>query len=907
MPNWEPRFSPPRVEGTCYALAAGGGELFAGGTIRQAGGRGVGFVARWNQTTGQWAALGAGTDGPVYALSVDGDSVYVGGSFTTAGGLAARGVARWDRGAERWGALGTGVSASGPWPAVVRAIAVNAGEVWVGGHFDVAGERAAQNVACWRPAEAAWSPPEAGLGGAAYSEVRAMVFVEHELFVGGQFDRAGDAPARNVARRSWGAWSALGEGTNGAVSALSVLGSDLIVGGTFTEAGGAAARHLGAWSHVFHGWRPFGADLDGEVKAMCRVGGNIYFAGRFAGRVRGLELSSGEWIGPGRGAEGAVHALAAFGPDLIAGGGFNSIGAARVGGVARWNGVAWAPLSGEGADGAVNAVVAGGPEVWAGGTFRSMAGVDSPALARRDGEGWRACPNPFVEVHALALAGDRLIAAGDSGRVASYSRGSGSWSELHGLRAERGPILALAVRGSEVYAGGGITFAAGARATYLARWNGSWSPLGELDGIVRALAFCGDELYVGGSFVRGIRRWSSVTGSWSELGSGVAHIDGPAEVSAIAVRGSQVFVGGRFTTAGGVGALHVGRWDAAVGAWHVLGEGTAEPVTALACHGADVYAAGPFGVAVWSGGVWSPVAASAGVSALASGPGGVWAAGTFASIDGLPSAGLGLWDAPRPEARPRVFLHVTTPQNSLGNVTWINDPACDGKRDVVLIVTANATPGGRAAAASNARHVGVWFDGARWTIYNQDRAPMPAGVAFNVLVVPSGGDPLAFSHTVSRGNRSSHVTWIEHPVLNSGPHLTPLVTQNYSPAVGGGVYNPHPVGLWFGGRWSIYNDDLAPMPEGAGFNLFLADGAATHVAAEGNTRGDTTWVDASVGSSRAEALLFVTHVYDPPGTWGTYVPHPLTVVYDARLARWGIRTADGAPMPVGAGFFVKAY
>jgi hypothetical protein len=141
---------------------------------------------------------------------------------------------------------------------------------------------------------------------------------------------------------------------------------------------------------------------------------------------------------------------------------------------------------------------------------------------------------------------------------------------------------------------------------YLAKWNGSsWSSLGSGVsgglGSVLTIYASGAEVYVGGYFttagglsVNAIAAWNSVSSSWSALGTGVS--GGLGSVASITVSGSKVFVGGNFNTAGIVSANNIAKWDGST--WSAMGSGitpiAGTLVSALASFGNDVFAGGSF-------------------------------------------------------------------------------------------------------------------------------------------------------------------------------------------------------------------------------------------------------------------------------------------------------------------------
>ena len=202
-----------------------------------------------------------------------------------------------------------------------------------------------------------------------------------------------------------------------------------------------------------------------------------------------------------------------------------------------------------------------------------------------------------VQTCALPIYG---VARWDGSVWSSLGTGSGNGVNNH--------VRALAVSGSDLYVGGFFTQAGGVPANLVARWNGStWSSLGTGiigNGVnfstVYDLAVSGSDLYVGGIFTQAgglpannVARWNG--SAWSSLGTGSGN-GVNFLVFALAISGSDLYVGGLFAQAGGLPANRVARWNGS--AWSSLGtdsgNGVDNTVNALAVSGSDLYVGGSF-------------------------------------------------------------------------------------------------------------------------------------------------------------------------------------------------------------------------------------------------------------------------------------------------------------------------
>ena len=209
-------------------------------------------------------------------------------------------------------------------------------------------------------------------------------------------------------------------------------------------------------------------------------------------------------------------------------------------------------------------------------------------------------------------------------------------------------------------------------------WSTVTPSTSAFNGAVTAMAVSGNDIYVGGNFIqigtlavnrvaKGTWNTSTQTWTWSALGTGLSITTGTLSVQAIECIGTDVYVGGFFTTAGGVTVNNIARWNGS--AWSALGSGTNKGVTSLKASGTDLYVGGAFTsvnglatnhLAKWNGSAWSAVSGieqmtyqlmgSSTVSNLShvksidiSGSD-VYICGTFAKVNGITVNNVAKWN-----------------------------------------------------------------------------------------------------------------------------------------------------------------------------------------------------------------------------------------------------------------------
>ena len=122
-----------------------------------------------------------------------------------------------------------------------------------------------------------------------------------------------------------------------------------------------------------------------------------------------------------------------------------------------------------------------------------------------------------------------------------------------------------------------------------------------------------------------------------------------------------------------------------------------------------------------------------------------------------------------PNPDTSVFVHKATTANILSHSTIIDYPLTNGNPNAILLVTPNLNPG-EVGGAYDDHPIGVFYDGSKWRIYNQDGAAMPVGAAFNVFVPTAKPGIGVFVQTATGANSTgANFTIIDNALANGNP------------------------------------------------------------------------------------------------------------------------------------------
>lgn len=413
-------------------------------------------------------------------------------------------------------------------------------------------------------------------------------------YIGGRFSHVGGVPRANLAhiRADHSVDPSFNPSMDGVVNALAVSGSTVYVAGLFTSISSQTRNNIAALNAADGSVNAFNPNADAEVLALSSDGSIVYAGGRFT-MIGGQPRSA---LAALNDADGS--ATATFNPSPNNTNGGTSVAALAISGSILY--------------------VAGNFDTVGGSPRRTIAALSLGGA--NDGgvvPGFVPAPSffgcvPCASIVALAVSGSTLYAGGSFDTIGGQSR-----SNLAGLNAadatatafDPSPhqnILSLAASGSTVYAGGGFTLIGGQPRNYIAALNAAdgsataFNP--NPNGTVSAIGVSASAVYLGGLFssLGGVVRHSlaainaadGTATPWDPNPVGLN--GGNATINALTVSGSTVYVGGFFTAIGGQPRGNIAAISAVDGtatAWNPTSDGV---VSAIALSGPVVYVGGSF-------------------------------------------------------------------------------------------------------------------------------------------------------------------------------------------------------------------------------------------------------------------------------------------------------------------------
>lgn len=173
------------------------------------------------------------------------------------------------------------------------------------------------------------------------------------------------------------------------------------------------------------------------------------------------------------------------------------------------------------------------------------------------------------------------------------------------------------------------------------------------------------------------------------------------------------------------------------------------------------------------------------------------------------------------------FLHTTSASNISFNYTTIDNPLLNGNPNAKILVQQ------RFISSYNNVNVGLWYNGSKWTIFNEDNSTMAEGKGFNVWLL---NNDKSFVHNVDSASMAYAIYYsiLDNPLTNNNPDANILVTQ----LLNSGAYFDHVLGVWYYDamqKWILYTEDGLAFTQGLKYNIYVASSLGTPTSVEEET------------------------------------------------------------------------
>jgi trimeric autotransporter adhesin len=463
------------------------------------------------------------------------------------------------------------------------------------------------------------------------------------LYVGGRFSAVNpySAPRLAIVDQASGNLATtcdLGTGfLSGSVNAIVTVGNSIYVAGNFNQYRGAVVGKLAkidattcAIDPVFIGGGGFGPQLGETVDGLAVSGSSLYAVGNIS-TYRGATIPGMAKLDLTTGAadpafkspqpDAPLNAVVVSGTSVYVGGSFTHIGGVAAPYLAKLDAATGAVdaafAAAPGADSGVATLAIAANQLYVGGAFTHFAGVQT-ALARVNAT-TGALDSTFTQsvanvsqVQSLLVSGNSLYVGrafpGATPVLAKVDTGTGTTDATFGTGAgfDFG-VNSLLLANSSLYVGGNFTTYRGTSAHNLAKIDPAsgaldatfTQPTGGNDAIY-ALAATGSQVIAGGGFstyrgsaANNIAKFSLATDEPDLAFSAAAGTN--SNVIKMALNGSALYLGGVFTSCGGINSFEIAKVNATTGACDATfaaGGGAPFFVNTMLIHAGSLYIGG---------------------------------------------------------------------------------------------------------------------------------------------------------------------------------------------------------------------------------------------------------------------------------------------------------------------------
>lgn len=235
-------------------------------------------------------------------------------------------------------------------------------------------------------------------------------------------------------------------------------------------------------------------------------------------------------------------------------------------------------------------------------------------------------------------------------------------------------------------------------------------------------------------------------------------------------------------------------------------------------------------------------------------------------------------------AQDKIYVHTATADNSAGHITYIDHPDLNGNPNAGIVYVNAWNPNGL-PPTYNDNVSGLWYDGSKWAIYNEDLTPMVIGAHFMVYIAEDPNSVI--THVSNAGNQGSfggYTTVIDNVDLNaSNPGPYAIMSHYYNPNA---VYNTQNFGFYYDtdlSKRGIYDENASPsIPDGAAFKVLINGVGVTrfsHMATAANISGHITTIDNAALNGNPDATFVFTHYWGVNGPTSQVSLDAVTSIY----------------------------